>query len=179
MYGLLLVAGMVQDSLEIFWVIVEPEDVDRGLKPVRAGRGVVAARGDRPGGIFGMNDVAKSLREARPILLVDLVADAPHDHAGVTSFPPNHGLQVPGVPGVEEPAVIAGRFAPPPAVKRLNHHQKAHPIGQVKQLGRGRIVRRPDGIETRRLQQLDFSHLGPVTGDGADDPIVMVQTAAI
>ncbi len=152
MHGLLLVAGMVKKPLEISWVIVEPENIDRGLKPVRAGRGIVAARGDGPGGVFGMDDVAERFRQTRPVLLVDLVADAPHDHAGVIPFSPDHGLQVPGVPGVEEPAVIAGRLAPPPAVERLDHHQEAHAIGQIQQLGRGRIVRRPERVAAHLLE---------------------------
>ena len=47
-------------------MIVEPEDVDRGLEAVRAGVGVVAAGGDRPGRVLGVDDVAERFAKPGP-----------------------------------------------------------------------------------------------------------------
>ena len=118
-------------------MVVEPEDVHGSLKAVRAGGGVIAARRDRASRILGVDDVAQVLGQFRPILLGDLVADAPHDHAGMVPLAADHRLQVLGVPLVEEPAVIAGSLALLPAVEGLDHHDEPHSIGQVEQFGAG------------------------------------------
>ena len=54
--------------------------------------------------------------------------------------------------GCNRPAV----FPCLPAIEGLDHHDEPHPVGQVEQLGRGRIVRGPQRVAAHLLENLEL-----------------------
>ena len=107
------------------------------------------------------------------ILVINLVADAPHDHAGMIAVPAHHvrdvrdrplvkQLRVPEaarhtVVSASDPFVLGRREL----VKGLVHDQQAEPVTQIQQLRRGRIVTGANGVGAQFLQnaQAAFKHL--------------------
>ena len=100
----------------------------------------------------------------RIIGIINLVSDAPQNHAGMVPVPPYHAGQILLMPlrkilGIAEvlrridimalPPFVFDAF---PLIKRLIHDQKAQLIAQIQQIRIRRIVRRPDGIASHRLQ---------------------------
>jgi hypothetical protein len=55
---------------------------------------------------------------------------------------------------IEEPRVVVLVLRLVPAVERLVHHQEPHPIGEVQELRRRRIVRRAQGVHAHGLELL-------------------------
>ena len=60
------------------------------------------------------------------------------------------------VPVGEEQVEVERRLLPLPEVERFVHHEKAHPVGQLEQLGRGRIVAGADGVAAHLPQRLEL-----------------------
>ena len=121
---------------------------------------LVEARRDGPGRVFLVTDVGEPLRDlpaVRVRLLEHLVPDAPHHDARVVAVPADHVAQVALAPLVEVLAVAVLELGLPPHVERLVHHQEAHAVGGVQQLGCGRIVAGADRVRAHPLQDLELA----------------------
>ena len=68
----------------------------------------------------------------------------------------DQGAQVLFGPVVEQQVVIIRALAGSPAVKGLVHHEHPHPVAQIEQFRRRRIVTRADRVAAHLLQQLDL-----------------------
>ena len=123
--------------------------------------------------------------------VVDLVADAPEDHARVIAVAQDHVCEIALVPRgkgsvvalifgriyiVSLPPLVFGTF---PLVKRLVYHEEAEDIAQRVQLGRVRIVAHADRVASHLLE---FCEPAPphLAGDsGTETARVVVQADAL
>ena len=97
----------------------------------------------------------------RAALLGNLVADAPHNHAGMVAVAAHHVAQVALAPLVEILAVAVGNLGDAPHVEGLVHHHQAHAVAQLQQLRRRRIVAGADGVDARALEDFQLPFGGP------------------
>ena len=58
-------------------------------------------------------------------------------------------------PLVEEPRVVEPLLQLVPAVERLVHDEEPHGVGHREELGRRRVVRRPERVDAHRLEHLE------------------------
>ena len=79
--------------------------------------------------------------------VVDLVAGGPEDDAGMVAVALDGVGGVAHGPVVEVEVVVVGIFADGPAVEHLVHDEEAHAVGEVEELGRGRVVGGADGVD--------------------------------
>ena len=110
--------------------------------------------------------LAEQRGHIRIIGIIDLVSDAPQNHAGMVPVPPDHAGQILLMPlrkvlGIAEVLRRIDIMALPPfvfdalpLVERLVHDQKAQTVAQIQQVRIRRVMRRPDGIASHRLQLL-------------------------
>jgi hypothetical protein len=91
----------------------------------------------------------------------------------------DHGVEVALPPILEVKVIIHGILPLGPAIEHLIHHEQAKPVASIKQGRRGRIVCHPKGVESRCLQQLDFSFFGAIKGGDTKNPIVAVNAASL
>ena len=164
---------------------------DRG-QPTRVGlAGVIKPFGSRLVGVVVAQGFLEQGRHVGIVGVVDLVADAPQDHAGMVPVPQHHGGQVALVPfgevlGIAE---MLGRVhvvpLPPfvfralPFVKGFVHHQEPQLVAQIQQIGIGRIVGGADGVAACVLEfeQPALPHV--LRHRRAEAPSVMVDAEAL
>ena len=172
--GLLVDAVVFLFSVAKTVHVVVAHHVQRVEEFRQSARGVaadlVASHRHRPRGVFPMEEVHHLPHGLRlSPLLVHLVARAPQHHAGVIAIATDHGDDVALGPLVEVAAVgVSNRgLGDSPLVDELVHHQETHPVAQVQELGRGRIVRSPYGIAAHLFQDAQapfpyaLGHRGP------------------
>ena len=117
-------------------------------------------------------------RSGRRPLVGDFVADAPENDAGMIAVAAQLRAPVLLVPVVEEQMIIVRPLAALPAIKRLVHHQHAHPVAQIEQFRRGRIVAGADGVAAHLLQNLNLPlQRAGVDGRAERAQVVMVANA--
>ena len=93
--------------------------------------------------------------------------------------PADKGRQV-LLPAVrKELAVIAAALRNAPGVKRLVKDIHSQPVTGFHQRCRGRIMGCPDGIESQFFQLLYLPGFGFIKGDRAQEPVVMMDAAAL
>ena len=61
------------------------------------------------------------------------------------------------MPIAKNAMIIVASLAPLPAIKNLVHYDKSHPVSQIEQLRRGRIVRRADGVAAKITQNFKLT----------------------
>ena len=93
-------------------------------------------------------------------LLGNLVADAPHDDAGVVAVVPHEGLHVLVGPFVEEPCIAVPALGIDPHVEALRHDHHPQRVAELHQELRRHIVRRADGIRPHVLHAPDPAYQG-------------------
>ena len=71
-------------------------------------------------------------------------------------------------PVFEVEVVVVGILSDGPAVEHLVHDEEAHAVSEVEELGRGRVVRSADGVDTE-LAELGEAALPDAEGDGGAD----------
>src|SRR5262249_20275715 len=130
--------------------VVVSEDVHDLLKSVITGLGVVAScrRGARR--VFLVNYVDELLTDLEafgPPLLINFVAYAPDDHAGMIAVATNLGTKILLVPIVKQEMVIIWLFGSLPAVEAFVHYDDAHAIAQVEQFRSWRVVTGADSVD--------------------------------
>ena len=81
-------------------------------------------------------------------------------------------------PFVEEFRVTVVLLGYGPCVRELVHHQEAHPVAEVQELGRRGIVRGADGVTAHFLEHLEAADPGVVVPDRTEGARVMVQAHA-
>ena len=81
-------------------------------------------------------------------------------------------------PLVEVLVVALRHLADGPLVEGLRHDQEAHPVAQVEELGRGRIVRGADGVGAHRLQHLEPALPDPLRHGRAEPAGIVMQVDA-
>ena len=101
--------------------VVEAHRIQNCAEAVVHGRAITAGGGDRPRGIFGMDDGGEFLANGRvgPLALFgDFIADAPGENAGVVAIPADKRALILFVPQVEEvgAAVVIGALGAAPRV---------------------------------------------------------------
>ena len=109
-------------------------------------------------------------------LLGNLVADGPHDDAGVVAVGYDEVGDVTVGPLVEEAcvAVLALRVAP--HVERLGHDHHAQRVADVHLHLARHVVSRADGVAAHVLQNLDLADERGLVDGGTEGTEVMVQT---
>ena len=157
------------DAVELFAAVAPAANVvvshhvelgeELGQRAVGLGDDLVAGHGDQPRGVVVVQDLIQSaqrLHAAGHILVWNLVARAPDDDGGMIAVARDHVGQVARSPLVEV-AVVAVlrrlRFGLAPLVEGLGHHQEAHAVAEVEELGCVRIVAGADGVAAHLLQQ--------------------------
>ena len=75
----------------------------------------------------------------------------------MVAVPADERAQVLLVPVREDEVEVERRLLPHPDVEGLVHDQEAHPVGQLEQLRRGRIVARADGVAAHLPQHLQLA----------------------
>ena len=138
--------GFVVEAFHIH--IVEQTAADAVVAVVEPGR-------RRTGGVLVMADRAQAPGHFRPfrnVLLVNLVADAPHDDARMVGVAPDHIPEIAFRPFVKVKIVAVRTFRELPFVKRLAEHQKPELVAQIEKFRIRRIVRGPDRIASDSLE---------------------------
>ena len=107
--------------------------------------------------------------------IVNFVANAPKQQAGVVPIPAHPAGHVLFVPRREEPGVVIGGLAPHPIVKGLVHHQNAHFVRQLHHPGSGRIVGGAQGIDAHFLHDLQLTPGGTAVEGRTQAAQVVVQ----
>ena len=87
----------------------------------------------------------------RPLLQY-LIANRPHQYAGMVAVTQYHVCQVALMPLIEETGIVVLGLATSPHVKRLIHDNETHRVTHVQQFGSRWIVAGTDGIDTHLLQ---------------------------
>ena len=113
------------------------------------------------------------------VLLIDLVADAPQNHARMIAVTADKGAQVLLVPVGEKEMIISRPLRFRPAIERLRHHDKSHPVAQFQQLGRRRIVAGANRVAAHRLQQLKLARARAQVESHAQRTKIVVQAHAV
>ena len=107
--------------------------------------------------------------------IVDLVADAPEQKAGMVAVPAQPGGHIPGLPFVKEAGVVVGVFGAAPAVEGFRIDENAHLISQVHQFGRGDGMAGADGVDSHLPQQFQLPGGGVPLKGGAQASQVVVH----
>ena len=126
-----------QDLLVAHRLVVETGQIDFVGQFILDGAGpIVERRGSRPRGVFLVKETGEPLRHRSALgaaLLGDLVADAPHDDAGMVAVAPGHIAHIALRPFVEilAVAVAIGDLRNLPHVERFVHHQQPHAVAEI------------------------------------------------
>ena len=91
-------------------------------------------------------------------LVGNLIADTPHDNAGIIAEMMNQIHQILLHPFVKNFVIAVGDLRRLPFVERLGHHHHPHLVAKLDELRRRHIVRCPDGIAAHVLQ---YPYLSP------------------
>ncbi len=150
-----LAGGFVGVGLEdLLLAIVLADDVEEvGEAVVVVVRDVGAEEGlgDGAGGIVGVEGVDEGFQDGDGDVgvgrVVDLVAGGPEDDAGVVAVAADGVGGVADGPLFEVEVVVVGILGDGPAVEHLVHDEEAHAVGEVEELGCGRVVRGADGVD--------------------------------
>jgi hypothetical protein len=121
-------------------VVVIVGDVGAEERLCDGARGVVLVEGVDEGFEDGDGDVGFGC-------VVDLVACGPEDDAGVVAVALHRVGGVVERPLLEVEMVVIGVLGDGPAVEHLLHDEKAHAVGEIEELGCGRVVRRADCVD--------------------------------
>ncbi len=178
-------AGVVR-LVEIDQVVVSPDiqELEGGIERLAAAASAVDGGGDGTRAVQGLDVLGELFGDLHAPGLGafgDLVADAPHDDAGMIAVAQHHRAEV-ALPPVGEVRVIVlrvGGLLALPLIEGLVHHQHAQAVARVEKRGRGRVVAGADGVEAVRLHQLDAALLGAIDRGGAEQAVVVVQAAAL
>ena len=87
--------------------------------------------------------------------VANLIARAIENDAGVIAIAPYCVTSVDPRPLSEEEMIVAGVLGQRPTIKHLIHHQQAHPVAQIEELRRRRIVSRANGVYANLLQDFE------------------------
>ena len=98
--------------------------------------------------------------------------------ARVVAIAPHQVADVALAPLVEELAVAEARLVLLPLVERLVHDDEAHPIGQIEQRRRRRVVARANRVDAHRLHDLELPLDAAIERRGAERTQVVVQADA-
>ncbi len=113
------------------------------------------------------------------VLVVNLIADAPQDDAGMIAVSSHKAGHVPRLPVPKKARIIIGRLRALPHIEGLIHDQQSHLIGQIQCLCRKRIVGEADGIGAHLLHDAVLpGKCIPVKGR-AQCSLVRVQADAV
>ena len=181
-YELLGQAGV---SFRVFvGAVVKAGYVQRGRHVVdQCLVGRVQPRCDGAGRVFAVAYVAQGagyLRAEAAIgpLLGYLVADAPHDDAGVVAELPEKIDQVSFSPLVEQTVVAVGAFGQFPLVERLGHEHHAHLVAGLHQFRGGHVVGGADGVAAHVPEDAYLSADGRIVDRRTQRAEVVVQAYA-
>ena len=97
---------------------------------------------------------------------------------GMIAVALDHVLDVALRPVAEVEAVVVRGLGLGPGVERLVQDQDAEAVGDVEQLGRGRVVRGADGVHAHALQDLHLAFDGAVVDGGAERAEIVVHVHA-
>ena len=111
--------------------------------------------------------------------VVDLVAGGPEDDAGVVAVAQDGVGGVADGPVFEVEVVVVGVLGDGPAVEHLVHDEEAHAVGEVEELGRGRVVGGADGVDAERAEGGEAAFPGGERDGGAEGAGVGVQGYAV
>src|SRR6266545_6368505 len=131
------------------WLVVVAKDIHDFLKSVIASFGVVASGGGGSRSVFFVRNAHQFLGDFLAFwcaLLADFITGAPENDARMIAIAPNLRAPILLVPVIEQKMIIILLLATLPTIERFIHHQKAHAVGQFKQLRRGWIVTGTNGV---------------------------------
>ena len=138
---------------------------------------------DRPASVQAPDCLRQACRQdvsaVHAAALRNLVARGPDHHAGMAAVPAHKRGQVLLPVRREKLAVIPAALGGSPGVKGFVKNVHPQPVAGFDQRRGRRIVRGPDGVEPGFLQLPDLSFLRRVDGYRAQQPVVMVDAAAL
>ena len=134
-------------ALHDFREVLRKQRLHGELTFLRQRRGVVAGIEDEVR-LFEGECVGLSRRP----LLKHLVANRPHQDAGVVTVTKYQVRQVALMPLVEEAGIVILRLLTSPHVEALVHHDESHRVAHVQQFRSRRVVGTADGVHTHGLQ---------------------------
>jgi len=134
--------------------------------------------GHRTGGILAVADVLKKPGDLGPVgsaLIGNLVADAPHHHAGVVPVVAHQIRQVLFRPFVKIDMIAVFHLGGFPFVKSFGHDHHSHFVACPDQFGSRHVVGSADGIGAHLLHDADLPADGSIVDGGPQRPqVVMV-----
>ena len=133
-------------------VVIDADKIDcAGADNIIMTKRIVIGIGDGPRAVeafYNGSQLAGDAGAAAVSLFAYFIADAPNKHGRMVAVAAHLVFEVGAVPIIPVEAVIVFCFTALPHIKGLVHHDKAHAIAKVQQLGSGRVVRSADGIAT-------------------------------
>ena len=114
-----------------------------------------------------------------PVGVVDLIADAPHDEAGVVPIPAYPAGHILLEPLGEEAGIVIGRLAAQPHVKGLVDHHNAQLVRQLHHGGGGHVVRGAQGVHAHVLHDFQLPPGGGAVEGRAQAAQVVMQAHAV
>ena len=137
------------------------------------------------GHVAGVVELADAIGEAtsevgahRVAGVGDLVADGVEDDAGVVAVLADHGVDVGLPPLGEDAGVVVAHLRVVPHVERFVHHEHPDPVARVEERLARRVVGAADGVEPRRLEDLDPALVGAFHRRRADHAVVVMDARA-
>ena len=161
-----------------FALVVETDDIHhRGQGHLRLGKIHRACRG--PGGVLFVDNVTEFFRHGGAVfagvLFADLVANAPQDHRRVVPVPSHERAHVLLMPVGKDQVKIQRRLFLQPDIEGLVQDEKTHPVRQLQQLRRRRVVTHPQRIAAHFPQHFQLALRRPDIERGAERAeIVMI-----
>ena len=140
-----------EDLLFAVVLAYDVEEIGEAVVVVVRDVGAEESLCDGAGGVVGVGGVDELSEDGDGDLglgrVVDLVADGPEDDAGMVAIALDGDGFVTLGPFFEVEVVVVGILRDGPAVEHLVHDEEAHAVGEVEELGCGRVVRGADGVD--------------------------------
>ena len=112
-------------------------------------------------------------------LFSDFIADAPDENARMVAIAQHHVFKIAFVPLIPVKMIVKFRLLFLPHVKGFVHDNEAHPVCEFEQLGRRRIVRSANAIDSHRFQHLQLTlQRARVDGGAQRAQVVVIADAA-
>jgi len=143
--------------------IVDADDIQGlGESVLYRGSHLIHAGCHRPRRIFTPDNVRQPQGHRATLrcgLFFDFIANAPQNDARVVAVATDHAHQVPLAPLFKEPPVAIPHPALgyDPFIERLVHDDRAHPVAEIEQFRRRRVVAGADRVAAHRLEDLKLS----------------------
>ena len=143
-------------------MIIDADDIER-IHPLLFQEALphVHPNGNGAGGIFPMADLRKELRLGKALLRIilyaaNLIAGAPHYHAGIVAEGVNHPGEIFLRPLVKVLVVSVLALGAFPFVEGLHHHHEAHLVAELHQFRCRLVMGSANGVAAHILKDFQL-----------------------